>query len=105
MPPPNPVAARKPLEITTVQLVGPKAGEELRITLEEIFQDTSYDLGVDPGLVKDISADIASWMDTINAGALSMYEVDGKNYGVPFDLGLVGFWYNTKASGPPSVCA
>ncbi len=30
-----------------------KAGEELRITLEEIFQDTSYHLGVDPGLVKD----------------------------------------------------
>ncbi|BCJ66765.1 MULTISPECIES: endonuclease NucS [Polymorphospora] len=30
-----------------------KAGEELRITLEEVFQDTSYDLGVDPGLVKD----------------------------------------------------
>jgi RecB family endonuclease NucS len=30
-----------------------KAGEELRITLEEIFQDTSYALGVDPGLRKD----------------------------------------------------
>ena len=30
-----------------------KAGEELRITLDEIFQDTSYELGVDPGLVKD----------------------------------------------------
>jgi RecB family endonuclease NucS len=30
-----------------------KAGEELRITLEEIFQDTSYQLGIDPGLVKD----------------------------------------------------
>jgi endonuclease len=30
-----------------------KAGEELRITLEEILQDTSYDLGLDPGLVKD----------------------------------------------------
>jgi RecB family endonuclease NucS len=30
-----------------------KAGEELRITLEEIFQDTSYELGHDPGLVKD----------------------------------------------------
>ncbi|GLY03622.1 MULTISPECIES: endonuclease NucS [Actinoplanes] len=30
-----------------------KAGEELRITLEEIFQDIRYDLGVDPGLVKD----------------------------------------------------
>jgi endonuclease len=30
-----------------------KTGEELRITLEEVFQDTSYDLGLDPGLQKD----------------------------------------------------
>jgi RecB family endonuclease NucS len=30
-----------------------KTGEELRITLEEIFADTSHELGVDPGLVKD----------------------------------------------------
>ena len=52
---------------------------------------------VEAGLVKDITADIAPWKSEINAGALSMYEVDGKNYGVPFDLGLVGFWYNTKA--------
>jgi raffinose/stachyose/melibiose transport system substrate-binding protein len=51
---------------------------------------------VEAGLVKDITGDIASWKDTINPGALGMYAVDGKNYGVPFDLGLVGFWYNTK---------
>ena len=30
-----------------------KAGEELRITLEEILHDTSHELGIDPGLVKD----------------------------------------------------
>jgi endonuclease len=30
-----------------------KAGEELRITLEEVYQDSSYELGVDPGLRKD----------------------------------------------------
>jgi len=30
-----------------------KAGEELRITLEEILHDTSFELGVDPGLLKD----------------------------------------------------
>jgi RecB family endonuclease NucS len=30
-----------------------KAGEELRITLDEVFQDTSYELGIDPGLRKD----------------------------------------------------
>ena len=51
---------------------------------------------VDAGFIKDITADIAPWKSEINEGALSMYEVDGKNYGVPFDLGLVGFWYNTK---------
>jgi len=30
-----------------------KAGEELRITLEEIFHDSAHDLGHDPGLQKD----------------------------------------------------
>jgi RecB family endonuclease NucS len=30
-----------------------KSGETLTITLEEILSDTSFDLGVDPGLVKD----------------------------------------------------
>jgi endonuclease len=30
-----------------------KAGEELRITLEEILSDTAHELGVDPGLRKD----------------------------------------------------
>jgi RecB family endonuclease NucS len=30
-----------------------KAGEELRITLEEVLSDSSFELGVDPGLQKD----------------------------------------------------
>lgn len=60
---------------------------------------------VEAGFVKDITADIASWKDEINAGALSMYEVDGKNYGIPFDLGLVGFWYNTKSFEDAGVTA
>lgn len=30
-----------------------KAGEELRITIEEIEHDSSHELGLDPGLVKD----------------------------------------------------
>jgi raffinose/stachyose/melibiose transport system substrate-binding protein len=60
---------------------------------------------VEAGLVKDISGDIADWKDEINAGALSMYEVDGKNYGMPFDLGLVGFWYNTAAFEEAGITA
>ena len=30
-----------------------KAGEELRITIEEVHSDTAYELGSDPGLIKD----------------------------------------------------
>ena len=30
-----------------------KTGEELRITIEEILHDSSYELGIDPGLRKD----------------------------------------------------
>jgi endonuclease len=30
-----------------------KAGEQLVITLEEVFHDTAHDLGIDPGLQKD----------------------------------------------------
>jgi raffinose/stachyose/melibiose transport system substrate-binding protein len=49
---------------------------------------------VNAGLVKDITADIADWADTMNAGAMGMYQVDGKQYAIPFDLGMVGIWYN-----------
>ena len=48
----------------------------------------------DAGLLKDITADIASWKDTINPGALSIYQYNGKQYGVPWDVGIIGFWYN-----------
>lgn len=60
---------------------------------------------VEAGFVKDITADIAPWKSEINEGALSMYEVDGKNYGVPFDLGLVGFWYNTTTFEEAGITA
>jgi RecB family endonuclease NucS len=30
-----------------------KAGEELRITIEEVLHDFSHELGIDPGLIKD----------------------------------------------------
>ena len=40
-------------ETDTGWLVVNKAGEQLQITLHEVFHDTAYDLGVDPGLVKD----------------------------------------------------
>jgi len=50
------------------------------------------------GLMKDITADLdadgGAWRTTFSPGALGVYSLDGKNYGVPWDMGMVGFWYN-----------
>jgi endonuclease len=50
-----------------------KAGEELRITLDEIFHDSSHELGIDPGLVKDgveahLQVLLAEQIETLGAG-------------------------------------
>lgn len=37
----------------TVWVVENKSGEQLRITIEEVEHDSSHELGIDPGLVKD----------------------------------------------------
>jgi raffinose/stachyose/melibiose transport system substrate-binding protein len=49
---------------------------------------------VDAGVLRDITGDVAGWADTMNTGAMGMYALDGKQYGIPFDLGMVGIWYN-----------
>jgi raffinose/stachyose/melibiose transport system substrate-binding protein len=65
----------------------------------------------DAGKLQDITSAISSWKDTINAGALGIYAYKGKQYGVPWDMGMIGFWYNkaafTKAgiSAPPTTWA
>ncbi|MEU8901027.1 endonuclease NucS [Nocardia sp. NPDC048505] len=50
-----------------------KAGEELRITIEEIEHDSAHDLGIDPGLVKDgveahLQELLAEHIETLGAG-------------------------------------
>ena len=59
----------------------------------------------DAGLVQDITAAVAPWANTINPGALGMYQVDGKQYGIPFDLGMVGFWYNKQQFSDAGITA
>jgi raffinose/stachyose/melibiose transport system substrate-binding protein len=46
----------------------------------------------DAGLLKDISDE--PWLDTFTKTSLNPYQINGKTYGIPFDLGMVGFWYN-----------
>jgi raffinose/stachyose/melibiose transport system substrate-binding protein len=50
------------------------------------------------GLLKDITADLdangGAWRNSFSPGALGVYGYQGKNFGVPWDMGMVGFWYN-----------
>ncbi len=49
-------------------------------------------------LLKDITADMdangGAWRNTFAPGALAVYSYGGKQYGVPWDMGMVGWWYN-----------
>src|SRR3954447_8216782 len=47
----------------------------------------------DAGLVKDITGPTKSWIGDLNPAAVGLYQVDGKQYGIPFNLGMVGVWY------------
>jgi raffinose/stachyose/melibiose transport system substrate-binding protein len=54
---------------------------------------------VSAGLLRDITAELdadgGAWRNSFAApAALKVYSVDGKNYGVPWDMGMVGVWYN-----------
>jgi raffinose/stachyose/melibiose transport system substrate-binding protein len=50
------------------------------------------------GMLKDITADLdangSAWRESFGAGPLGLYAYQGKNHGVPWDMGMVGFWYN-----------
>ncbi|WP_112137208.1 extracellular solute-binding protein [Glycomyces dulcitolivorans] len=48
---------------------------------------------VEAGLVQDLTGKL-DCIDQINPIALEPYTIDGKLYGMPFDAGVVGFWYN-----------
>jgi len=47
---------------------------------------------VESGKVQDITAATKTVIDGIG-GAASGWQVDGKQYGVPYSVGVVGFWY------------
>ena len=48
---------------------------------------------VEAGLTKDISEAAADTIEKIG-GSVAGWQVDDKTYGLPFSVGVVGFWYN-----------
>ncbi|MFJ4947405.1 extracellular solute-binding protein [Streptomyces sp. NPDC088760] len=49
---------------------------------------------VDAGLVEDLTDRTKPWADGLLPVAKEPYLLDGKAYGIPFDIGMIGFWYN-----------
>ncbi|MFD8394255.1 extracellular solute-binding protein [Streptomyces sp. NPDC059680] len=64
---------------------------------------------VDAGLVEDLTDRTRPWADGLLSVAKQPYLLDDKLYGIPFDIGMIGFWYNRalfeKAgiSAPPTT--
>jgi raffinose/stachyose/melibiose transport system substrate-binding protein len=50
---------------------------------------------VDAGFIQDITAASAPWIGDLSAAGVSLFNLGGVQYGIPFDLGAVGFFYNT----------
>ena len=47
-----------------------------------------------PGSSRTSREPTQDWIGDLNEAGVGLYQVDGKQYGVPYNLGMVGVWYN-----------
>ncbi|MBN1439919.1 MAG: extracellular solute-binding protein [Anaerolineales bacterium] len=61
------------------------------------------------GLLRDINAELdadgGAWRNTFGEGALGVYAYKGVNYGVPWDMGMIGWWYNKALFADAGISA
>ena len=79
-----------------------KAGEQLLITIDEVLHDSSHELGVDPGLVKDgveahLQVLLAEHIETLGAG----YRLVRREY--PTAIGPVDIMARDASGGSVAV--
>ncbi|AVV47621.1 ABC transporter substrate-binding protein [Streptomyces sp. P3] len=64
---------------------------------------------VDAGLVENLTERTKDWGESLLSVARQPYLLGDKAYGIPFDIGMIGFWYNKAlfkqagVSGPPTT--
>ncbi len=61
----------------------------------------------DAGLVQDLTPALQQngWGDSFQPAPLSLYSFDGKSYGVPWNAGMIGFWYNKELFQKAGIAA
>lgn len=88
----------------TIEVV-PKQNEDLRTQLQVALQSDPPDVfqqwgggemanQVEAGKLMDLTEPAADTIETLG-GAVAGWQVQGATYGLPYTLGVVGFWYNT----------
>src|SRR5882762_8326115 len=56
------------------------------------------------GKLMDMTAATSSWIKTLGNSA-ALWSSDGKQYGIPYDLHVVGFWYRTDLFAQAGITA
>lgn len=59
---------------------------------------------IDAGLVEDLT-EALGWSSELTPVSLQAYQFEGRTYGVPYDVGMVGFWYNKKLFAQAGITA
>ena len=49
---------------------------------------------VEAGAVQDITEPSAEYLDALSPGAAGLFNIDGVQYGLPYNQSIVGMWYN-----------
>jgi raffinose/stachyose/melibiose transport system substrate-binding protein len=56
-------------------------------------------------VVQDITDSSSSFTGDLGQAAVKLYQVDGKQYGVPYNTSMVGFWYNKDLFAKAGIAA
>jgi raffinose/stachyose/melibiose transport system substrate-binding protein len=56
-------------------------------------------------ITPDLNADNNAWRSTFAPGALGVYAFKGENYGVPWDMGMIGWFYNKALFAKAGITA
>jgi raffinose/stachyose/melibiose transport system substrate-binding protein len=108
----HPNVTVKPVPIQNEQLQNTKIPLALQSNdPPDIFQQWgggALGTQVKAGKVADITNYVKPWIKSLG-GAVVGWQYQGKQYGIPYNLGVVGFWYNKALfkqagiSGPPAT--
>jgi raffinose/stachyose/melibiose transport system substrate-binding protein len=95
--------------------VSPIQNEDIKTKIQVALQGTPPDIfqqwgggalatQIQSGKIADITSYTSSWIGQLGK-SVAGWQVDGKQYGVPYDYHVVGFWYRTDLFAQAGISA